>query len=178
MSSHLNTLAEKAKNIKALLFDVDGVLTDGGIIYDYQGRESKRFNVKDGMIIQYLRKANVLTGVITGRVSEVVKYRCDELELDMQFHGIKDKNAIYTQIKMDYNLSDDEIAYIGDDINDLSILQQCGLSATPADGHVTLKSRVDWVLQTPGGHGALRELADFIIENKGGYEALLNFPQS
>lgn len=178
MSTSPKALAEKAQNIKALLFDVDGVLTDGGIIYDHQGRESKRFNVKDGMIIQYLRKAKILTGVITGRASEVVKYRCDELELDMQFHGIKDKNAIYTQIKADYKLTDDQIAYIGDDINDLAILQQCGLSATPADGHAEVKSRVDWVLQTPGGHGALRELADFILENKGGYDDLLNLPQS
>lgn len=171
-------LQEKAKKIKALLFDVDGVLTDGGIIYDAQGNESKRFHVKDGMIIKYLRKANILTGVITGRASEVVKFRCDELAIDIQFHGVQDKGAIYEQIKSNHNLEDADIAYIGDDINDLAILQQCGLSATPADGHAEVQKRVDWVLDTKGGEGALREFADFILAGRKDFAEILNLPQT
>ena len=168
-------ILEKARPIRALLFDVDGVLTDGGIIYDNDRQELKRFNVKDGQIIKYLKKYGILTGVITGRYSEVVRSRCEELEIDFHYHGIKDKRAVFEQIMQERGLSANEIAYIGDDINDLPVLVRCGLSATPADGHWAVQRKVDLVLEKKGGEGALRELADVLLLAGGHYEKITNF---
>ena len=166
-------LKKAAQSIKVLLFDVDGVLTDGGIVYDNNGLESKRFNVKDGQIIRILKKANITTGVITGRKSEVVIYRCNELKIDYHYHGIHNKLEKLNELldKLQVNL--DEVAYIGDDINDLPILTRCGLSATPADGHFEVKARVDLVLETKGGDGALREFADFILSEREDYNNII-----
>lgn len=163
----------KAKQIKAIIFDVDGVLTDGGIVYDNTGLEYKRFNVKDGQIIKYLRKYNILTGVITGRDSQVVRNRCDELKIDFHYHGIENKVEIFKKVLEANNLTIVEVAYVGDDINDLPILVRCGLSATPSDGHRAVKERVDIVTNAKGGQGVLRELADFILESQGFYDEII-----
>jgi len=161
------SIKEKAKNIKAIVFDVDGVLTDGGIIYDNSGMEIKRFNVKDGQIISHLKNAGFIVGAITGRDSLVVKNRCEELKLDFHYHGSSNKLIQYEKIKNTYNLKDEEIAYVGDDIIDLSILTRCGLSATPNDARVYLKENVDLVLPSSGGDGVLRDLADYILQEQG-----------
>ncbi|HIM75980.1 MAG TPA: HAD-IIIA family hydrolase [Campylobacterales bacterium] len=167
------SVKEKAKNIKAIVFDVDGVLTDGGIIYDNSGMEIKRFNVKDGQIISHLKKAGFIVGAITGRDSQVVKNRCKELKLDFHFHGSSDKLVQYNKIKEEYNLKDNQIAYIGDDIIDLPILTRCGLSATPSDARKYIKKYVDFVIPSKGGEGALRDLADFILEEQNLLEAII-----
>ena len=167
-------IANKAKNIKALLFDVDGVLTDGGIIYDNNGQEYKRFNVKDGQIIKHLRRYKILTGVITGRDSPVVRNRCEELGIDLHHHGIHDKLSTFTEILETHNLKPEEVAYVGDDINDLPVLTKCGLSATPADGHEAVRERVAYVLDSKGGEGALRELADTILKARGFYDEIIS----
>lgn len=166
-------ISEKASRIKALLFDVDGVLTDGGIIYDNNGQEYKRFNVKDGQIIKFLKKYGILTGVITGRASEVVKNRCNELKIDVHYHGISDKKTVFEKILAEHQLDAAEVAYIGDDINDLPILIRCGLGATPQDGHDTVKKHVDLVLDKKGGEGALRALADLILKAQGHYDQMI-----
>lgn len=166
-------ILQKARQIKAIFFDVDGVLTDGGIIYDNAGMELKRFNVKDGQIIKYLRKANILTAVITGRDSLVVRNRCEELKIDKHYHGVKDKLSIYDKLKEKWQLTDEQIAYIGDDINDLPILTRCGLSCTPADGHLKVRERVNLVLSLKGGEGTLRELADLVLESQGLYAQII-----
>ena len=165
---------QKAKSIKAIFFDVDGVLTDGGIIYDNSGQEYKRFNVKDGQIIKFLKQSNILTAVITGRSSEVVKNRCIELRIDAHHHGIHNKLETFERLLLEFGLNATEVAYIGDDINDLPILVRCGLSATPADGHELVQQNVDWVLNTKGGEGALRELADFVLKSQGHYENIMD----
>ncbi len=167
------SIEQKAKNIKAIVFDVDGVLTDGGIIYDNSGMEIKRFNVKDGQIISHLKKAGFIVGAITGRNSQVVKNRCEELKLDFHYHGSSDKLVQYNKIKETYILEDEEIAYIGDDIIDLCILSRCGLSATPNDARVYMKENVDFVLDSSGGEGALRDLADFILNAQGLLDAII-----
>ncbi|MEA1953861.1 MAG: HAD-IIIA family hydrolase [Campylobacterota bacterium] len=166
-------LEEKAIKIKAIVFDIDGVLTDGGIIYDNTGMEIKRFNVKDGQIISHLKKAGFIVGAITGRNSQVVKNRCQELKLDFHFHGSHDKLVQYNRIKKEYNLQNEQIAYIGDDIIDLPILTRCGLSATPNDARVYMKKHVDYVTMSKGGDGALRDLADFILEEQNLLEAII-----
>lgn len=164
---------EKAKKIKAVIFDVDGVLTDGKITYDNNGLEYKSFNVKDGQIIKHLKNAKILTGVITGRDSKVVRNRCKELKIDFHHHGIGDKFNIFFKEMAKRKIDAEQVAFIGDDINDLPVLRVVGLSATPADGHYKVKEEVDLVLRSKGGKGALRELADIILESKGLYNAIL-----
>ena len=167
------SVKEKAKKIKAIVFDVDGVLTDGGIIYDNSGMELKRFNVKDGQIISHLKKAGFIVGAITGRDSQVVKNRCEELKLDFHFHGSSDKLVQYEKIKETYSLKDNEIAYMGDDIIDLSILTRCGLSASPQDAREYIKKHVDFIAPSKGGDGALRDLADYILDAQGFLDKIL-----
>lgn len=168
------SLSSKAKKIKLIAFDVDGVLTDGGIIYDNSGMEIKRFNVKDGQIIAHLKRAGFIVGAITGRNSQVVKNRCEELKLDFHYHGSSDKLVQYNKIKEDFSVKDEQIAYIGDDIIDLPILTRCGLSATPYDAREYMKKHVDFITPSEGGHGALRDLADMILESQGILEQILN----
>ena len=160
-------MEQKIKLIKCIMFDVDGVLTDGGIIYDNESNEIKRFNVKDGQIISHLKKYGFLVGTITGRNSQVVKNRCEELKLDFHYHGSSNKLEEYNKIKFDFNLKDEQIAYIGDDIIDLPILTKCGLSATPNDARVYIKKYVDFITPSKGGDGALRDFADLILEKQG-----------
>ena len=167
------SIGQKAKKIKAIVFDVDGVLTDGGIIYDNSGMEIKRFNVKDGQIISHLKKNGFVVGAITGRDSQVVKNRCQELKLDFHFHGSHDKLVQYAKIKEQYNLVDEEIAYMGDDIIDLGILSRCGLSATTQDARSYMQKNVDYIAPSKGGDGALRDLADFILEEQGILENII-----
>ncbi len=161
-----NNTLEKARKIRAILFDVDGVLTDGGIIYDDTGLEYKRYNVKDGQIISHLKRLGFVVGAITGRESDVVKNRCIELKLDFHSHGVKDKLIEYTSFKETYGFTDEEIAYIGDDIIDLSILTRCGLSATPYDARSYMKENVDIITSSKGGEGVFRDIADYILDTQ------------
>jgi len=162
----MNNISKKAKKIKAIITDVDGVLTDGGIIYDDNFKEYKKYNVKDGQIISHLKKFGFIVGVITGRESEVVKKRMEELKFNFHFHGIKDKLKIYEEIKNKYSLQDEEIAYIGDDIIDLAILSRCGLSVTPKDAREYIKKEVDYITPSKGGEGVFRDVADMILQEQ------------
>ena len=158
-----NDTSTKALKIKAFLLDVDGVLTDGSIIYDDNGLEYKKFNVKDGQIISHLKKLNFNIGVITGRNSKVVKNRCDELNIDFHKHGIKDKKIEYQNFKKTYNLKDENILYIGDDIIDITI---CGISVTPNDARSYMKENVDIITNSKGGEGVFRDVADYVLEKQ------------
>lgn len=167
-------LHEKAKNIKAILCDVDGVLTRGDITFDSNGTELKSFNVKDGQIVSHLKKRNFILGAITGRDSAAVRNRCESLHFDFHKHGISNKLKEYERFKKKFDLSDNEISYIGDDIIDLGILSRCGLSATPQDTPDYMKEHVDIVTQAKGGEGVFREVADFILEKQHKLEQLIN----
>jgi len=173
MKFNSSNTKEKALKIKAILFDVDGVLTDGGIIYDDKGIEYKRYNVKDGQIIAHIKKLGFIVGAITGRESDVVKNRCVELKLNFHKHGVKDKLIEYQNFKDSYNLTDENIAYIGDDIIDLAILARCGLSATPNDARKYMQENVDIVTASKGGEGVFRDLADYILECQNLLEELI-----
>ncbi|MCC5944986.1 MAG: HAD-IIIA family hydrolase [Bernardetiaceae bacterium] len=164
----------KASVVKVIISDVDGVLTDGGIIYDSQGNESKRFHVRDGLMMKHIQSLGFKVGVITGRDSSVVRKRCEELGLAFHYHGIKDKIQCYEKIKATYNFSDVEVAYIGDDWNDLSLLQRVGFSAAPVDAAEAVRKSVDFLLHSKGGEGAFRELAEYILKSQNQYETLLN----
>ena len=164
---------KKASQIKAIFFDVDGVLTDGKIIYDDTGRESKQFNVKDGYIISHLKKAGILVGIITGRESKVVSNRAAELKLDFCHQGIMDKHAVFEKLVAFYKLKKKQVAYIGDDINDLAVLRDCGLSACPADAIDYVKTDVDIVAYTKGGQGVAREISDLVLAAQGVLDKIL-----
>lgn len=158
---------ERAKSIKVLITDIDGVLTDGGIIYDDLGTEYKKFNVKDGYIVQHLRKAKILVGAITGRASQVVEGRCEELKFDFHYHGIKDKGKKLEEVLETIEVSLEEVAFIGDDLIDLPILTKVGLAISPADALPYVKSHVHFVSPFAGGKGVFREVADILLHAKG-----------
>jgi len=164
---------KKASNIKAIFFDVDGVLSDGKIIYDETGKEIKAFNVKDGQIISHLKKAGIITGAISGRESGATTKRCNELKVDFCHQGILDKASAFEKLVSHYKLKTKEVAFIGDDINDLPVLTLAGLSVCPADTFDYIKARVDLVAFTKGGNGVLREVADLVLAARGEFEKLL-----
>ncbi len=158
---------ERAKNIKVIITDIDGVMTDGGIIYDDLGTEYKKYNVKDGLIVQHLRKAKILVGAITGRTSQVVENRCEELKFDFHYHGIKDKGKKLEEILQTIEVSMEEVAYIGDDLIDLPILANVGLAIAPADALPYVKVYSHYVSPHDGGKGVFREVGDIILHARG-----------
>lgn len=158
---------EKAKKIKLLLTDCDGVLTDTGVYYSANGEELKRFSIRDGMGVERLRKfADVETGIITGENSGTVAQRAKKLKITNLYLGIKDKVATFNEIIAEHNLSPEEIGYIGDDTNDVGIMKLCGLTACPADATKFAKAVADVVVDSKGGHGAFRDFAELIIISK------------
>ena len=157
-------MKSKLMKIKMLLMDVDGVLTDGDIIYTSEGDELKKFNVQDGMGITLARKAGLKTGIITSRESELVKRRASELKFDVIEQGCKHKLKEYENIKKKFNFEDENIAYMGDDIPDMSILKRAGYSIAPANARDEVKAVCDYVTVQPGGQGAVREIIDKILK--------------
>lgn len=163
----------KASAIKAIFFDVDGVLTDGKIVYDDSGKEIKQFNVKDGLIVTYLKKYKILTGAITGRESFIVNRRMAELKVDFCHQGIVDKLSVFLKLAKHYKLKMKEVVFIGDDINDLAVLNTCGFSVCPADSPIYIKEQVDLITNTRGGEGVLREVADLVLAARGELNKIL-----
>ncbi|MGE5172403.1 MAG: KdsC family phosphatase [Betaproteobacteria bacterium] len=160
-------LQEKAKKIKLLLLDVDGVLTNGTIILDNQGNELKAFHVRDGHGIKLAQRAGIIIGIITGRKSEVVNIRARELGIQEVHQGAHEKIATYESILAKYGLRDDEVAYMGDDIVDLDIFQRVGMAVAVADADPAVRPHVDMVTKTEGGRGAVREFINIILKNQG-----------
>lgn len=154
----------KAALIKLLLLDVDGVLTDGRIIIDDHGMETKQFHVRDGQGIVLLMGAGIEVGFITARTSPSVRYRAKELGVRLVRQGVRNKLAAYNEMKRERGLEDEQIAYMGDDLVDLPTLQQSGLAATVADGSREVRSAVDVVTFAAGGGGAVRELAELLLK--------------
>jgi 3-deoxy-D-manno-octulosonate 8-phosphate phosphatase (KDO 8-P phosphatase) len=161
------TIHSKAKKIKLLLLDVDGVLTDGRIILDNQGNELKAFHVRDGHGIKMAQRAGIIVGIITGRQSEVVNIRARELGITEIYQGRHEKIAVYDSILKKYGLNDDAVAYIGDDVVDLDIFKRAGLAVTVADADSSVKPHVDMVTKTAGGRGAVREFINLILNQQG-----------
>ena len=173
LSQYTKEQVKKAQDIKAIFFDVDGVLTDGKIIYDNAGNETKQFNVKDGYIISHLKKAGIIVGIITGRDSKVVSNRAAELKLDFCHQGIVDKLAVFEKLLEFHKLKKKQVAYIGDDINDLGALKNCGLAVCPADAMSYVKEKADLVTQVKGGQGVVREVADLVLAARGEMSKIL-----
>ncbi len=160
-------MKSKLMKIKMVLMDVDGVLTEGMITYTSSGEELKSFNIQDGMGITLARMGGLKTGIITGRISEMVKKRAEELKFDVIKQGHFKKRPDYEEIKKQFNLDDESIAYIGDDVLDISILKRAGFSVAPADARDEVKAICDYVTVAPGGRGAVREVIDRILKRQG-----------
>jgi len=173
LSLYTKEQVKKSGNIKAIFFDVDGVLSDGKIIYDETGKEIKNFNVKDGFIISYLKKAGIITGAISGRESAVTTKRCAELKIDFCHQGILDKASAFEKLVKHYKLKNKEVAFIGDDINDIPVFRMAGLSACPMDTFEYVKQQVDLVTRAKGGRGVLREVADLVLAARGDMEKII-----
>ncbi len=163
MTKH-QTLLPKLKKIRAILLDVDGVLTDGAIIYGVDGIELKVFDSQDGFGIVNAIKLGIKVGIITARKSEVVERRAADLGIVDLYQGSIDKLTPYEKIKKNYSFQDSEVAYIGDDLLDMPLLQRVGFSAAPANAVRDVKMKVDYVAKSSGGHGAVREVIDLILE--------------
>ncbi|NDE10159.1 MAG: HAD family hydrolase [Chitinophagia bacterium] len=159
-------LKEKAAKIVLVLSDVDGVLTDNGVYYGAEGEVLKKFSVRDGMGVERLRNAGIETGIVTGETSPSVKKRAEKLNISELHLGSKDKAAVLKEILERKNLQPFQIAFIGDDVNDLSIIHEVGFSACPNDAMPSVSSAVDYVCVNKGGQGAFREFAEFIIVAK------------
>jgi 3-deoxy-D-manno-octulosonate 8-phosphate phosphatase (KDO 8-P phosphatase) len=173
LSKYTKEQVHRAGLIKAIFFDVDGVLTDSKIIYDENGREIKNFNVKDGQIISHLKRAGIVTGAISGRDSGATAKRCAELKVDFCHQGIMDKASTFEKLAKHYKLKLKEVAFIGDDINDLTTLSRAGLAVCPADTFDYIKERVHLVTFAKGGRGVLREVGDLVLSARGEFDQIL-----
>lgn len=160
------------EKIRLLLLDVDGVLTDGRIIYDNNGIESKAFHVRDGHGLKLLQRAGIKVGIITGRSSQVVSHRAAELGIDIVYQGAKNKLEPYEEILQQLNLTDQQVAYAGDDLVDLPILRRVGCSFTVSDAVADIKPYVDYITTLPGGQGAVREICDMLLRQSGLWDSV------
>lgn len=165
---------KRAKAIKLLLLDVDGVLTDGSITYTHSGDEIKTFHCRDGFGMTMLKKIGVDIGLISARQSEAVTRRAHDLKLTHVFQGTRHKLAVFNALLQELHLTPPEVAFMGDDWLDLAVLSQVGLAATVADGMPELKPFVHFVAEHEGGRGAVRDLCDLIIEAQGRRQDLLS----
>lgn len=156
-------LETKAKKIRCLICDVDGVMTDGRIFIDNQGNETKGFNIQDGMGIKLLQAANIEVAIITGSRQPILDFRTQQLAIKHLYRGAVNKQSAYDDLKASLGLMDEEIAYIGDDLPDLPIMQQVGFSIAVANAVKQVKENADWNTELPGGHGGVREACDFIL---------------
>ena len=168
-----NGALERAQALKLIIFDVDGVLTDGGIYIGESGELYKSFFCRDGLGITLAHKAGLKTAIITGRKSAQVAFRAGELHISEVFQGSLDKRAAYRTLKEKLSLRDEEIGYIGDDLIDLPIMRQAGLPMAVADAVPEVRQQALLTAGFAGGHGAVRELIEFILKAQGKWQALL-----
>jgi YrbI family 3-deoxy-D-manno-octulosonate 8-phosphate phosphatase len=167
MTAAKNDFRRKARGVAVLLLDVDGVLTDGRILLDERGKEKKIFHVHDGQGICWLLKAGVEVGIISGRSSGSVQARARELGITLLFQGIQDKWAVVEALLKEKGWDLDQVAYVGDDLVDLPLLQRVGLPIGVPNGHPLTHRSVDYVTRKSGGWGAVREVAEELLKSQG-----------
>ena len=152
-----------AKDIKLVIFDVDGVLTDGGIYFTDEGREIKKFNVKDGLGLSWLAQSDITVAIITGRTSPIVAERMKALKINHVYQGRMNKLETYHNLLAALQLNHSQVAYVGDDFIDVPIMKECILPIAVADAHDCAKSVAKWVTNNNGGFGAGREVCDLLL---------------
>ena len=166
-------LRRKVQAVKLLLLDVDGVLTDGGIVIDERGEEVTRFDVQDGQGVKLLQQAGIRVGLLTGRASRAVAVRAERLSIGLVYQNVSDKLRGYDRVKADTGLTDDEIAYVGDDMQDLPVLRRVVFAVAVKNAWDGLKAHADYVTTRGGGRGAVREVAELLLRLTGKWDALL-----
>ena len=167
------TVDERAARIKLLLFDVDGVLTDGKILLHSDGSESKTFDIKDGTAIVWAQRLGLTVGFLSARTSAATSQRAAQLGITLLHQGVRSKLDTYDQIADSLMLDDAQVAYMGDDILDLPVLSRVGLAAAPADAAEDVRTRVHWVSRCNGGSGAARDLIETILRAQGRWESIV-----
>jgi 3-deoxy-D-manno-octulosonate 8-phosphate phosphatase (KDO 8-P phosphatase) len=166
MAEKKKSLVARARRIRMVLLDVDGVLTDGGLYYSADGQELKRFHAHDGYGIARGRRAGLTFGIISGRTTPIVSARARVLDIEDVIQGTEDKVSALRGLQARHDLRDDEFAFIGDDLFDIPLLKLVGLSAAPRNALAEVKKHVDYVTKTLGGYGAVREFIDLILDRR------------
>jgi 3-deoxy-D-manno-octulosonate 8-phosphate phosphatase (KDO 8-P phosphatase) len=167
------TPADRAAHVKLVVFDVDGVLTDGGLWYGADGEAFKRFDVKDGHAMVLARLVGLPVALLTARTSKLVEVRAAELKLAKVYQGRRQKGPAFDELCLEMGVAPAQVAYMGDDVNDLAPLAKAGLSACPADAVDEVRGAVHFVSSRPGGHGAARELLELVLKATGQWDAAL-----
>ena len=169
----MESLLEKAKKIRLVIFDVDGVLTSGQITYGSQGTEYKTFHVHDGLGIKLLLQSKIAVAIITSRESDIVTRRAKELGIPYVFQKCPNKMPAYLELKKQLHLPDETIAYVGDDLPDLALIRLAGLGITVANAPSYIQQHADWVTHKKGGKGVAREVSEFILQAQGSLDTLI-----
>lgn len=169
----MELIFKKAAQIKLVIFDVDGVLTDGSLFMGDDGQEYKAFNSKDGLGMKMLQRSGVPVGIITARQSNVVKLRMASLGIEHLYQGQEEKLPAFERLLEKLSLDASEVAYVGDDIVDLPIMIRCGLAIAVADGHERVIEQAHWVTEKGGGRGAAREVCELIMASQGTLESAI-----
>ncbi len=157
-------LPPQARHVRALVLDVDGVLTDGALFYGPDGEAMKRFDVKDGHALVLARETGLLLAILTGRTSRIVETRAKELGIHRVYQGRRHKGPAFLELCDELAVLPAEVAYVGDDLNDLPPMELAGVTACPADAVPEVRAAVDFVASRPGGHGAVREIVEALLQ--------------
>ncbi len=170
----MQDILQRAQKIKLVLFDVDGVLTDGSLFFGDDGQEYKAFYSRDGLGIKLLQRTGVEVGVITARQSQLVVHRMKNLGIEHFYQGRLDKTIAFKEILEKLNLTPQQTAYAGDDVIDLPVMTQVGLAVAVQDAHPFVKKHAHWITEHNGGRGAARDLCELIMEAQGSHKEQLN----
>ena len=168
------SLQSKASAVRLVLFDVDGVLTDGRVLIHSDGTETKSFAIRDGIALVWAQRSKVRVGLLSARYSPTTPHRAAQLGITLIHQGVTSKIEAYERILEAERLSDQDVAYMADDIVDLAVLGRVGFSCAPADAVPEVRSRVDWVSRCNGGDGAARELVELILRAQGSWDAIVS----
>ena len=166
-------LARRARDLDWLLFDVDGVLTDGLLFYGPHGERWKVFDVRDGLGLRLAQDAGLKIGILTGRGNAALEVRAREIGFDALIQGRHDKDAAFTEFLLEHGAAPERVAYMGDDLLDLPVLRRVGLAFAPANAVAEVQERVHHVVSRPGGRGAVREMCELILRARGHWDALV-----
>jgi 3-deoxy-D-manno-octulosonate 8-phosphate phosphatase (KDO 8-P phosphatase) len=172
---NMKIILEKAKKLKLLILDVDGVLTDGKLFFDNQGNEYKSFHARDGHGIKLLRQTGVEVAVISGRKSSSVALRMKNLGIEYIYQGHENKRAAFDELIQKTGINPEQAAHMGDDLMDLPIMMKVGLAIAVNDANFAVRQYAHWCTTLPGGQGAVREVCDLIIQAQGNFDDIVNF---
>ena len=167
------SIEKRAARIRLVLFAVDGVLTDGRVVLHGDGKESKQFHIRDGIVMVWAQRVGLQVGLLSARLSATTTERAAQLGITLVHQGVASKIDTYDEILRRIGLGDEEVAYMGDDIVDIAVLSRVGLAAAPADAVAEVRERVHWVAPSAGGAGAARELLELVLRTQGRWDAIV-----